>query len=235
VTDLAGDMTLVDEAKRALVEQIKRLPSNSSVALLRAQDGMRVVVDPSVDHEPVMTAIESLPVSGRAALLDTVESVAQLGDSILSRAKVRLAVLFVTDSDVSNYRDDLTNPVINRSDMRDMSRRFPDALVRERISKVEAALDSSQTPVFILHLKYLSEGLNEAYQTGLMRLAEASGGASFFCRSQQEIPDAVQRVLQTIASHYSVEILLPERTPSSFAVSLENPGQSLSFRSRFRK
>ena len=212
-------------------------PANSSVGLLRAQDGLRVVVDPTADHEPVVTgAIESLPVSGRAALLDTVESVAELGDSILSRAAVRLAVLFVTDSDVSNYRDDLTNPVINRSDMRDMSRRFPGCSGAGEDIQGRSCTgyppDARFYPPLEVPERGLERGVPDRSDAGL---AEASGGASFFCRSQREIPDAVQRALRTIASHYSVELLLPERTPSSFAVSLESPGQSLNFRSRFRK
>ena len=233
VSDMVGDMTLADIAKRALNESIRQMPSNVWVGLFRAQDGLRVQIDPTPDKEQVATAIESLPVSGRAGLLESVQPAASVGDAVLFKAAVRTAVLFVTDSDIRNYREDFTNPVINESDHRDMSRRFPDALIRERISKVETALNSLQTPVFIVHLVYRGEGLNEAYQAGLMRLATATGGATTFCRSQSEIPDAIARTLETIITHHSVEVLLPENTPRELGLTLESEGRTLSYRSRF--
>lgn len=233
VTDMAEDLTLAQAAKSALSERIQQLPPMAAVGLLKAQDGVLVLVDPTADRAPVMAAIESLPVSGRAGLLETVQTVARLGDSVLSNAAVRLAVLYVSDSDVTNYREDFTNPVINRSDSGDMSRRFRDGLVRERISKLETALAGVKTPMFIVHLAYRSDELNKAYQTGLMRLAATTGGMSFFCRSQTEIPDAMQKVFETIASHYSVGVRLPASAPSTLEVTLESPGRSLDYRHRF--
>ena len=233
VADVTGDLSLMDVARGALVEQIRALPPNVSVGLLRAQDGLRVLLDPTPDREAVAAAIRTLPVSGRAGLLESVQAAAAIGDAVLSKAAVRLAVLFITDSDIRNYREDFTNPVINESDRHDMSRRFPDALIRERISKLEATLSGLQTPVFILHLNYRSEGLNEAYQAGLMRLASATGGTSLFCRSQAEIPDATARIFATVTAHYSIEIVLPEDPPQSLDITLESPGWSLNYRNHF--
>jgi len=232
-SDMVGDMTLVDTAKRALAEQIGELPPNVWVGLLRAQDGLKVLVDPTPERGPVTAAIQALPVSGRAGLLESIQPAASLGDAILAKAAVRVAVLFVTDSDVRDYREGFANPVINESDYRDMSRRFPDALIRERISKLETALMLRQTPIFVVHLVYRGEALNEAYQAGLMRLASATGGTSIFCHSQTEIPDAIARALDRIASHYSIEVSLPEDTPEAVDISLESPGRSLNYRGRF--
>ena len=53
-------------------------------------------------------------------------------------------VCVVTDSDVNNYREDFTNPTINWSDSGDISRRFRDGLVRERVSKLDAALEAAR-------------------------------------------------------------------------------------------
>jgi hypothetical protein len=233
VTDMVGDMMLAGTAKRALTERIAELPPDVWIGLLRAQDGLRVLVDPTPERTPVTEAIQALPVSGRAGLLETIQPATGLGDAILSKAAVRVAVLYVTDSDVRNYREDFANPVINESDHRDMSRRFPDALIRERISKLETGLISRQTPVFIVHLAYRGERLNEAYQAGLMRLASATGGTSIFCRSQAEIPDAIARALDRISSHYSIEVSLPDGTPQAVDVLLESPGHALNHRSRF--
>jgi hypothetical protein len=203
------------------------------VGLMRAQDGLRVLVDATVERAPVKAAIEALPVSGKAGLLETVTTAGTLGDAILAKAAVRLAVLFVTDSDVGNYREDFTNPTINWSDSSDISRRFRDGLVRERISKLDAALAGIETPVFIVHLAYRTDTLNQAYQTGLMTMAATTGGASHFCRSQSEISETIGRVFDAIASHYSLRVPLTSAKPGFVDVILESPGRSLSWRSRF--
>jgi hypothetical protein len=114
-----------------------------------------------------------------------------------------------------------------------MSRRFPDVLVRERISKLDSSLATHRTPVFILHLSYRSDSLNDAYQTGLMTLASTTGGTSYFCRSQKEIPDAMNSMMEVIASHYSVDVTLPEKRPSLLTVQVQSNGRSLRWRERF--
>jgi hypothetical protein len=235
VADVTEDLTLVDLARGALVERVEAFPSNVSVGLLRAQDGLRVLVDPTTDRAQLAAAIRALPVSGRAGLLESVQAAAGIGDAVLSKAAVRLAVLYLTDSDIRNYREDFTNPVINESDRRDMSRRFPDALIREKISKLETALSGLQTPLFILHLNYRNEGLNEAYQAGLMKLASSTGGTSLFCRSQAEIPAATGRILDLISAHYSIEIELPKDAPATLDIALDSPRRPLSYRNHFSR
>ncbi len=233
VSDMAGDLSLAQIAKRAVTENIRQLPPSVWVGVLGAQDGLGVHLDPTPDREAVAAVVQELPVSGRAGLLDTIQPAVAIADAVLAKAAVRTAILFITDSDVYNYREDFANPVINRSDQHDMSRRFPDALIRERISKLEAALSALETPVFIVHLAYSGDGLNEAYQAGLIRLAAATGGAAAFCRSQSEIPDAIARALESITSHYSLEIPLPEDAPKDLEVTLESEGRTLNYRSRF--
>jgi hypothetical protein len=233
VADLAGDVTLAETAKTALNERIEGLPANTMVGLLRAQDGLRVLVDATVDRAPVKAAIQSLPVSGKAGLLESVTTTGTLGDAILAKARVRLAVLYITDSDVSNYREDFTNPTINYSDSGDISRRFRDGLVRERISKLDAALATVESPLFIVHLAYRTDTLNQAYQTGLMTLAATTGGASYFCRSQAEISETIGRVFETIRSHYSVKVPLPASNSAAVDVEVASPGQTLNWRNRF--
>jgi hypothetical protein len=233
VTDMAGDITLAELAKRALNERIAQLPSNALAGLLRAQDGLRVLVDPTADRAALMAAVDALPVSGKAGLLETVQTAAALGDAILAKAGVRLAVLFITDSDVGNYREDFTNPTINSTDSGDISRRFRDGLIREKISKLDASLEAVETPVFILHLAYRTDTLNQAYQTGLMTLAATTGGSSYFCRSQTEIPDAMGKAFEAIASQYSLTVALPRSLPKTVDVTMESPGHTLNWRSRF--
>lgn len=233
VTDMVGDVTLAELAKRALNERLAQLPSNALAGLLRAQDGLRVLVDPTADRAALKTAVEALPVSGKAGLLDTVQTAAALGDSIRAKAGVRLAVLFITDSDVGNYREDFTNPTINWTDSGDVSRRFRDGLIREKISKLDASLEAVETPIFILHLAYRTDTLNQAYQTGLMTLAATTGGSSYFCRSQTEIPDAMGKAFEAITSQYSLTIALPKSLPKTVDITLGSPGHTLNWRGRF--
>jgi hypothetical protein len=152
VLDLAGDASSVEPAKEALLNEIRKLPPRTVVGLLRAQDRLRVLADPTADHESLAQAIKALPVSGKAGLLDTIETAGHIGDSILAKTTVRVALLYVSDSDVANYREDFTNPVINSSDSHDLSRRFPETLVQEKISQIAGALAGQQTPFFLVHL-----------------------------------------------------------------------------------
>jgi hypothetical protein len=238
VLDLAGDLTLVEHAKSALLSEFEQLPPRVHVALLRAQDGLRVIQDPGTDLSKVKTAIESLSISGRAGLLDSVETAATIADSILVKSSVRLAVLYITDSDVTNYREDFTNPVINSSDAGDLSRKFPEALIQEKISKLNSNLARTQAPVFIVQINYRSDRLNEAYMNGLRQLATTAGGSAILCRSNAEIPAAIGGVLATIRDHYSVTLEVPKLHARSVDVRLaiSDPNgeqQDVGYRSRF--
>ncbi len=234
VLDLAGDLSLAEPAKEALATEVGKLPPRAAAAVMRAQDGPKVLADPGADRAPAVAAVRDLPVSGKAGLLDTVETVAKLADAILAKNAVRVAVLYVTDSDVENYREDFTNPVINSSDPHDLSRRFPEALIQDKISKVAAVLAQGQAPLFVVHLRYRSDRLGEAYQNGLKQLADATGGSAIFCRSSEEIADAIHRAVALIASSYSVAVALPEHPPKIVQAQLDAEGRcTLTYRTRF--
>jgi hypothetical protein len=233
VLDLSEDIALADVAKTSLISAIEALPPKAEVALLRAQDGLHVLADPATDRAAISDAIRTVAVSGKAGFLDTVEVAARIADTMLSKAAVRVAVVYVTDSNVGNYREDFTNPVINSSDQHDLSRNFPEGLIREKISKLEANLAVFEAPLFVIHVAYRSDRLNEAYQTGLLQLASASGGSSAFCRSRAEIPDIVSSTFHTVAAHYSISLRLPERPPKVVQVQLEAAGHVLTYRNRF--
>jgi hypothetical protein len=233
VLDLTEELALADLARNALVTAIGELPPEANIALLRAQDSLHVLVDPTADRSAVSAAVQALPVSGKAGFLDTVETASRIADAMLAKTAVRVAVVYVTDSNVTNYREDFTNPVINSSDQHDMSRAFPAGLIREKISKLESKLAVYQAPLFVVHVAYRSDRLNEAYQTGLFRLASASGGSSAFCRSRAEIPNVIASTFRTVASHYSVILRMPQRAPKVVQVQLEAAGQALTYRNRF--
>jgi hypothetical protein len=200
---------------------------------MRAQDGLRVLHDPTADREALESAMQAMPVTGKAGLIDTLETAVGLGDAISAKSDVRVAVLYVSDSDVRNYREDFTNPVINSSDSRDLSRRFPEGLIRERISKLSDRLARYQTPVFIVHLRYSSERLNEAYQSGLLQIASDTGGAAIFCRSSADVKGAIERTLTAARSQHSIIVELPPKAPKTVNLTLSSGDRSLNYRSRF--
>jgi hypothetical protein len=231
--DLTESLSLADPAKEALVEQLSKLPPKTLVAVMRAQDGLSVLLDPGADVEQLADAVRKVPVSGKAGFLETVEQLSAIGDSILTKTRVRTATLFITDSDISNYREDFTNPVINTSDSSDLSRRFPEGLVQDKIIRLTSRMATGQTPLFVVHLDYRSDRLNEAYQNGIKKLAESTGGFSAFCRSIADIPSSIQDMFGRIYSQYILAIELPSKPKKALAVSLtvEGPGQgNLSYR-----
>lgn len=232
VLDLAGDLAQVDPARTALVEALEKLPPNVYTGLMRAQDGLRVLVDPGPDRTKVKETIEGLNISGRAGLLDTVETASQIADSMLAKANVRTAILYVSDSTISNYREDYTNPVVNSGDSRDMSRRFPEGIVKEKLSQLSARLAPRQTPLFIVHLNYQNDRLNEAYQAGLLEIANASAGSAVFCRSVGEIPEAIANTITTITALQSAEIQLGPTKAKQVDIELSAEGQTLRYRQR---
>ena len=221
VLDLTGDLAFVQPAKESLVAEIDKLPANTWVGLLNAQGGLSVLTDPTDDRPSVAALIQSLPISGKAGLLDTLEPVATLAGDVMRKADVRVAVLYITDSDVTNYREDLTNPVINSSDPHDLSRRFPDSLIRERAARLERQLAHTSAPVFIMHLQYRPSGLNQSYQSALGTLAESTAGFAVFCRSTGAIPEEISNMLSYIRSSYFVKLALPLKPAPAFQLRLE--------------
>ncbi len=218
VLDMTEDLTRAGLAKEALAAEIGKLPSKTTVSVLSAQDTLKVLADPTADRAAVTEVIRSLKISGKAGLLDTVEFLGRTGDAILRKSAVRVAVLYVTDSDIQNYRENFTNPVVNSSDARDLSRKFPEALIQERVTKLATRLSRQQTPLFIVHLVYRSDRMNEAYQSGLQQLAETTAGTILFCRANAGVADAIQKSFETIRSHYSLTLALPARAPKAVHV-----------------
>jgi hypothetical protein len=120
-------------------------------------------------------------------------------------------VVYVTDSNIARYREDYTNPVINQSDPHDLSRRFPEELIAEKISKLVDSTAALEAPLFIVHLHSRSDRLNTAYQNGLKTLAEATGGQADICRSVAEIPEAIHAAFDRIAKAWRLTLAVPPK------------------------
>src|SRR5689334_4444590 len=187
VFDTVADLARVDIARSELSEAIKGLPENYWIGLLRAQDELAVMQEPTADRATILKKIQDAPVAGKAGLLDTLEPVSRLAAGMLQKAGVRLCVLYVTDSAIEHYRADYLNPVINSSDSGDLSRRFSDRAAQERLSRMAESLARFTTPIYILHIERRNDALNLAYQSGLERIASVTGGNAVFCRTANEI------------------------------------------------
>jgi hypothetical protein len=233
VLDLTGDMALIEPAREALKTEVAALSSNVWVSLLRAQDGLRVLTDPGPDRAGFNAQLDVLETTGRAGLLEVVQPAVELAERILRRSPIRTALLFVTDSNIYNYREDYTNPVVNPSDSRDLSRRFPEALIREKTAKLAAALNVTEVPVFVHHLAWLRDRLNEAYQTGLQQIAEATGGSASFSRAPGDISGDISQIFRKILSHWAVDLELPAGTKRTYSVQLSVEGREIQYRTKY--
>jgi hypothetical protein len=238
VFDLTGDLSRVDEAKQAIITQITELPSNSWVGVLRSQDGLHVLTDPTPDRQKVVDIIQSLSSNGTPGLLETVRSALTLADSMILKSPVRVSVLYITDGSIYSYRENYTDPVINPSDKHDLSRRFRDVLVNGKISKLERHISSLEAPLFVVALHYRQNGLDLAYQNGLDSLAQSTGGETVICRSMSEIPQAISQIFWRMSNVWRLILSVPPKVHNNLEVGLKatcgNNGLQLSWRPRFR-
>ena len=210
--DLAGHLNRVDVARRALIEAIDDLGPRPYVALLQARDGLRVLADPTRDHEKLEEVISNLQVSRFPSLLESVERASTIADRMLRESEVRVAVLSITDGSIRQYRGDYSNPVINPSDRTDLSRRFRDRVIRERITTIVNSLHQSWAPMFFLHLERRANRLDIAYQDGLRQFAQTTGGEALFCSSVSEIPAFLKQQVERITHSYVLTISNPKDT-----------------------
>jgi hypothetical protein len=233
VVDLAGDLTRIEALRSALPDALGKLGPRHYVALMSAQQGLTALLDPTPDREAVVGRIRSLGVGGKAGLLDTVEAAAEIADGMLRKAAVRVAILYLTDSSVANYRADYTNPVINTSDRSDLSRRFPDRLIQDRTEQIRRVLEGRLAPLFILHLEGRTGLLEESYQNGLLKLAAETVGEAVFCRTAAEIGPALENMLERIRNTYVLTLEAETRPGRGARIRLAVPGvERLTFRSR---
>lgn len=209
VFDTVADLASVEQARTALGEEIKTLGENYWLGLLRAQDSLAVLQEPTADRALINEKIQGVQLGSKAGLLDTLEPITKLATEMLQKAGVRLCVLYITDSGIAHYRADYLNPVVNASDAGDLSRRFSDRVVQERMSRLAEALAPFTIPLFILHLEQRSDTLNLAYQSGLERIAAQSGGQTIFCRTPDEIKPSLANLLARLQATYFVGIETP--------------------------
>ena len=190
-----------DLAQEAVIAKLTELGPDYFAGVMTAQDGLAVRQDPVRGRKRLRESLESIAVRGVPGLLDVVVEVSHLADQTLNAADIRLAVLFLTDGQIEDYRGDYTIPVVNPSDRRDLSRRFGGQLIQQRIRSIVDSLESAQAPLFFLHLARRYDDLNEVYQNGISEFASVTGGRALFSQGLHEIPALVGQILDEIAAH----------------------------------
>lgn len=233
VMDVVGDLTRVDAVREGLVEILEAFGPREFAGILRAQDGLEVLLEPTKDHESLKDTLLALPVSGFPGLLESVEDAAKIADQMLRQSDVRVAVLYITDGSIYAYRGSYTNPVINPSDGGDLSRRFSDSLIQERISGIMDSLIASWAPLFFLHLERQRDRLNGVYQNGMTQFAQATGGEALFCESVAQIKPFLEQIVERARSQQVVTIAPPEGVAGRVRLRLEVDGAEIAYREQF--
>ena len=213
-----------DAAQEALVAKLSGLGPNYYVGVLTAQDGLVVRQDPVRSRRRLRERLEAIDVRGVPGLLDVVVDASRVADATLNSADIRLAVLFLTDGEIEDYRGDYTIPVVNPSDRSDLSRRFGAQLILERVRSVADSLESAQAPLFFIHLARRHDELNEVYQNGISEFASITGGQALFAQALQEIPALVEQILNEIASHSVVTLEVDCEGPVRLQVTSSGAG-----------
>ncbi|MCI0423200.1 MAG: hypothetical protein L0312_28920 [Acidobacteria bacterium] len=206
--DTVGDIANIDQARTTVTEEIKALDPQYWVCLISAREQMEVLQEPTPDRSLLQQKIDDLSQIGKAGLLESIQPVADLATRVLLNSDVRVAVIFITDSDIGNYRADYLNPPVNASDSRDLSRRFAGRVLQEKISRMTAGMARTQAPVFIVHIDPGLDPLNRSYHNGLKQLAEGAGGQCFLSKTPGDIQPAVHEAFQWAKSFYLVEFSL---------------------------
>jgi len=234
VVDWIGDLNRIDRARAILTERFARLDPQWRVALLRAQDGLDVLQEPTDDGELLAAKLAETQTTGFAGLLDAIEPSARIAHRTLEQADVRTAVLFITDGSIRQYRNDYTAPVVNPSDRRDLSRRFGNAIIQEKIAGISDAVAQFAAPLYVVHLEERQLPDDQAYQNGLTEIAQQTGGEARFVRGVADVDAALSAVLDRIAQTYAVTLSPPANLRGAAKIRLEAvSGQKLAHRESF--
>jgi len=200
--DTVGDVANITEARNAVIHEINELGSQFWVGLISANEQVTVIQEPTPSRELFSQKVEQLSQIGKAGLLDTLLPVADLATSVLLKSNVRVAVIFITDSDIGNYKSDYLNAPVNVSDSRDLSRRFAGRALQEKITRMSKAISRFQVPILVVHIAPGQDPLNRAYQNGLKQLAEIGGGKSLLSKSTGDIAATIHEAFEWARSFY---------------------------------
>lgn len=223
--DTVGDINNINQARAGITKELESLGPQYWVGLISAQEQLSVLQEPTADRALLKQKIEELTQIGKAGLLESIQPIADLTTSILLKSEVRVAVIFITDSDIANYRADYLNPPVNASDSRDLSRRFAGRALQEKISRMTASLARYQAPIFIVHIDPGLDPLNRSYHNGLKQLAESVGGQCFLSKTTSDIAATIHEAFQRARTFYLLGFNAPAHKEGFQKIQVQVSGQ----------
>ena len=219
--DLVEDQAPINSAKQALAEEIRQLGPEYWVGLIEAKDTLAVIQDPTKDKERLLKKVAQSHQFGKAGLLESIQVLADFSSALMLKSSFRVAVILVTDSDVSNYRTAYDNPQINRGDRGDLSRRFPGRALQEEIVRLSKAMVRFPVPLLVVHVAPERDSLNRIYQDGLGQITRATGGQLFLSKSYGDIPRTLQEAFEWADSFYAIKFQVPPRPSGIFDIEVK--------------
>lgn len=226
--DTVGDVAPLMQVRETLSQELMQLPTNFRIGLLSAHENFGVIQDPTEDRELLRQKINDMALVGKAGLLETIQPLMEFSSQLLRRTHVRVAILLITDSDIGNYRTNYLNPVVNYSDTRDLSLRFPGRALQEKIARMTSSLSAFPVPCLIVHIDPGPDPLNKIYQDGLRQLAEALGGQLFLSKTASDIPVMLREALDWIKGFYILSFDGSEEKRGLVKIRIGAPGTAKS-------
>lgn len=189
--DVSSSMegTPLREAKRAAVEFIRQTHPMSEMALLAFNDRVRTVQAFTSERERLQSAIDNLEASGGTALYDALNAAVDL---VRTSRHAHRAVLLLSDG-----KDE------------DSSRKF--AAVEQLVMSSDLSLfavgeySPAERKLYLTGSQYYKEpalDVNLSPVWVLRRLAEVSGGDSFFPQPQESLSSVFSRIAQDLQHQY---------------------------------
>lgn len=139
--DTTGDRTYIDAVRESLTEFTRTLPANIQIMVLTINDGVKPVQNNTADKELLAAAIADYAITGRPGFLENVATVAANANKIFMRHPLRVATLFITDSDIYNYR-----------------RRYSTGDFTTQTEGIRNSLKSVFAPIYVLRLPVMLAG-----------------------------------------------------------------------------
>ena len=169
--DTTGNLTWIDTLRNELAAFVAGLPPNVQIMVVTINDGIRVVQNNTRDPKLLTEAVRNYDITGRPGFLENLESLQEKSDRIFERFPMRVATLFVTDSDIYGYR-----------------RRFSSSDFTTEVERIKTRLQGFYAPIYVLRLP------SEAAQAQVLRGSTAADGSPIDSsavesanRSRQEI------------------------------------------------
>jgi len=209
VLDLSSSVDGAAKVRDGLRQVLAVLPPQTWVGLLAVNGGLRVLQNPTRDRVLLRRDLAAITPSGYPGLLDSVEAVESIADQAQRGGRLKVAIVAITDSDVSRYRSDYADQQVNNSDLHDLSRRFPGRDLQSKVQRMDRRLLQFRVPLFVIQIEQRGDLLNRIYDNALQRFSATLGGSAWFVQSRAEIPADIGAAFRRVSRFYLATVRTP--------------------------